>query len=508
MPSAILPSARRTRDRLIRPLAGAIVVSVLGGVSPASGLNIMPLGDSLVEGLCASGTSADCTDPYLVPANNAARSNYTTHPGFCTTFAEQMVEGYNAGNAGGFRGSLLAKLAAAGVPVTYKGHANSGTYGSNNAHEGHGGWGAQHIDFCVTGYMNAQHPDTVLLQVGTNNLIGTESTASIANTINSIRQKILQHSASTRVLIAAVPSKYSSSGVRDTTFESRRDDVAQRVATASGFDFPCTGRNLPDMGVLTASEMNLGTGAGFHPNASGYNRMASIWASSLTTPECKFDTRTFVTLGGILVESITGYGRYWLIGVNNSYKESGYLNRPSQARYQSICAGKPVCTLDTRMFSDSPSGPQENITAYDKYYNYSSTGSLASSGTLRSVTRYNSHICSLASSGCVFDTRALRANGAVEAITAYGRYFDYQWSNGAFIASGTLASVPRYQQICNYKPASQTYCTFETRTYVQIPGFPYMESITAYGRFWNFDGNTGVLLDSGLLANVGKYKSP
>jgi hypothetical protein len=35
-----------------------------------------------------------------------------------------------------------------------------------------------------------------------------------------------------------------------------------------------------------------------------------------------------------------------------------------------------------------------------------------------------------------------------------------------------------------------------------------MESITAYGRFWNFDGNTGVLLDSGLLANVGKYKSP
>lgn len=508
MLSTTSTGARGTRDRLIRSLAGTAVVSILGVASPASGLNILPLGDSLVEGLCATGSSADCTDPYLVPANNLARSTYATYPGFCTSFAEQMVENYNAGNAGGFRGPLLTKLTAAGIPVSYKGHANSGTYGSNNAHEGHGGWAAQHIDFCVTGYMNAQHPDTVLLHVGTNNLIGTEAPASIANTINSIRQKVVQHSPNTRVLIATVPGKYGPSGALDTTFENRRNEVARLVANASGYDFPCTGRNLPDMGVLTSSEMNHTGGAGFHPNTAGYNRMASIWASSLTTPECKFDTRTFVTLGGILVESITGYGRYWLIGVNSSYRESGTLNRPSLARYQFICTGKPVCTLDTRMFSNSPSGPQEHITAYDWYYNYSSAGSEMSKGTLRSVNRYNQHICSLVPSGCVFDTRALRASGAVETITAYGRYFDFQWSNGAFIASGILASVPRYQQICSFKPASQTYCTFDSRTYVQIPNFPYMESITAYGRFWNFDGNTGALLDSGLLANVSKYKHP
>lgn len=506
MRSTMASEAPATRNRLARSLAGIAASSLLAGAGPAVALNLMSLGDSLAEGLCAIGTSADCTDPYLVPANNSARSNYMTHPGFCTTFAEQMVETYNTGNAGGFRGTLLAKLTAAGIPVTYKGHANSGTYGSNNAHEGHGGWGARHIDFCVTGYLNTQHPDTVLLQVGTNDLIGTAPTADIANTIDSIRRKIVQHSPNARVLIASVPDKYSPSGVRDTQFESRRDDVAQRVADASGLDFPCTGGSLPDMGVLTASEMNLGTGAGFHPNTSGYNRMASIWASSLTTPECKFDTRTFVMLGGVLVESITGYGRFWLMGANSSYRESGYLNRPSWARYQTICAGKPVCTLDTRMFSDSPGGPQENITAFDKYYNYSMTGAHVSSGTLRSVSRYNQHICSLVASGCVFDTRALRANGAIETITAYGRYFDFRWSNGAFIASGALASVPRYRQICNHKPANQAHCTFDTRTYVQIPNFPYMESITAYGRFWNFDGNTGALLDSGLLADVGKYK--
>lgn len=508
MPSTIAFEVPAARNRLVRLFACMAASSLLAGTGAALALDVMPLGDSLAEGLCAVGTAADCTDPYLVPANDAARSHYMTHPGFCTTFAEQMVESYNTGNAGGFRGSLLAKLGAAGIPVIYKGHANSGTYGSNNAHEGHGGWAARHIDFCVTGYLNAQHPDAVLLQVGTNDLIGTASPASIADTIDSIRQKIVQHASRARVLIASVPDKYSASGVRDTRFESRRDDVAQRVADASGFDFPCTGGNLPDMGVLAASDMNLGAGAGFHPNSAGYNRMASIWASALTTPECKFDTRTFVMLGGMLVESITGYGRFWLMAANGSYRESGYLNRPSRARYQTICAGAPVCTLDTRMFSDSPSGPQENITAFGKYYNYSMAGAHVSSGTLRSVARYNHHICSLVASGCTFDTRALRANGTVETITAYGRYFDFRWSNGAFIASGTLASVPRYRQICSHKPANQVHCTFDTRTYVQIPDFPYMESITAYGRFWNFDGNTGALLDSGLLADVAKYKKP
>ena len=476
----------------------------------ACALDLLPLGDSLVEGLCAHGVSvgahADCTDPYLIPANNTARHAYATYPGFCSAFAERMVEGHNAGNAGGFRGPLLARLAAAGIPAHYQGHVNSGLPLGNNAHEGHGGWGAEHLDLCAESYLEGHSPDVVLLHVGTNDLIGTAEPASIAMRVDSIRRKIVRASPDTRVLIATVPGRFAPSGARDAAFEARRDAVAARVAEASGYDFPCTGGNLPDMGVLTASEMNLVGGAGFHPNPAGYERMARIWFSALTTPECRFDTRTFVDIGGTLVESITGYGRYWLYGANTPYAESGRLNRPALPRYQAICAGKPVCTFDTRMFSNSPGGPLEHITAYDRYYVYSSSSAHVASGSLRSVNRYNQYICSRDASGCVFDTRALRAQGAIETITAYGRYFDFRWSNGQYLASGTLAGVPRYQQICRHKPASDSHCSFDTRTYVQIPDYPYMESITAYGRFWNFDGHTGALLDSGFLADVGKYK--
>jgi len=517
-PRAAEARARRTA-RLGHCVAAlcAFVAMSLAGAGPVHAMNLMALGDSLAEGLCANGgttgATADCVNPYGTnPAYAAELGNYTAYPDFCTTFAQSMVENFNPGNdKGGFRGPLLGKLRSAGTTVTMKGHVKSGSTLAlaDRAHEGHGAWETRHINYCVGGYMTAQNPDTVLLEIGTNDLLGTTAVTTIADNIMATKTTI---GSARRLLIASVPAHYVASGanyVRDTAFETRRKALAQQVADRSNFNYPCTARNLPDMSVLKASEMNNGSGAGLHPNNAGYERMAEIWKSSLLTPECQFDTRTFVTIGGILMESITAYGRYWLNGVSATYHESGTLNTPDIARYQSICDTHPVCTFDTRLFIDGPSGPQESITAFNWIYNYTSAGALQSSSALRSVTRYNTYICTYAAPNtCVFDTRAIRS-GSVETITAYGRYFDFNQSTGAYIGSGLLTGVSRYVPICNLKPASQTYCTFDTRTYVQLPGIAqYIESITAYGRYWNFDAATGALLDSGTLASVASYKHP
>ncbi|MEO7431822.1 MAG: hypothetical protein ABIR62_07320 [Dokdonella sp.] len=57
------------------------------------------------------------------------------------------------------------------------------------------------------------------------------------------------------------------------------------------------------------------------------------------------------------------------------------------------------------------------------------------------------------------------------------------------------------------EPSAETYCTFDTRAFVKLrPDARVIESITAYGHFWNFDAITGGLIDSGLLASVANYK--
>ncbi|MEO7431821.1 MAG: GDSL-type esterase/lipase family protein [Dokdonella sp.] len=428
------------------------------GLSSASPLSVMPLGDSLTEGLCSDGTNSNapastCYEPYYEPANADIYNHYDTRAAFCGEFARQMVENYNHGATGGFRGPLLSRLVAAGISTTFVGHVQSGTaLGSpplalaNADHEGHGNWLVEQLAYCAggypahsgmpsyIGYVAAQHPDVVLLQIGSNNVLNGAAANSVADGILALQATIERVVPRPRLLIALFPLRFdfSVSPARPfPAFETVRNEVARRVAMGSGKDYPCTARDIPDMGVLEAADFTAAEASGgLHPNSTGYAKMADIWAAALTTPECRFDTRSFVTLGGVLIESISAYGRYWNFDTRTgSLFESGALNTPAIPRYKSICAGHPLCTFDTRTFIGTGDGAVESITAFNDYHDFSVDGQPIRSGTLRSVPRYNQHVCSLSANPatCVFDTRAIQErNGrAIETITAYGRYFDF-----------------------------------------------------------------------------------
>lgn len=474
------------------------------GVGDALALQILPLGDSITEGLCSVQDNNHCLNPYTIPANAANLANYTSSSiDFCGSFAKQMVENYNAQASGGYRGPLLTKLRGAGFTANYKGHVASGTGLAlvDRNHEGHGGWGTQHIAYCANGYLAAQSPDTVLLDIGANNLVGGEAPATVAANIIAIKNQIEARTPKPRVLTALL-----SSGSVVADYANRTKQVNTLVAAQSGRDYPCTARDLPDMSVLSATELT----DGLHPNAAGYAKMADIWFNAIATPECKFDSRTYVSIGGVLVESITAYGRYWNFRVdNNAWVGNGPLNTTDLARYRLICGTKPVCTFDTRTFLPSTSGTLESITAFDSYWTFSdSSATPVATGTLRSVPRYNP-ICGLSlTASCKFDTRTIidRSGTKIEAITAYGSYFEFNYATGALLTSGALTSVSKYSPICTIR-GSDPVCTFDTRTYVQLPNVQeYVESITAYGRYWNFNAATGTLLSSGQLKDVhGRY---
>lgn len=108
---------------------------------------------------------------------------------------------------------------------------------------------------------------------------------------------------------------------------------------------------------------------------------------------------------------------------------------------------------------------------------------------------------------CTFETRAevnYPGVGYLESITAYGRYWNFDANGQPFgPQGGKLSDVPRYAAgPCQGKDL----CEFDTRSLVVFPEWGgLVESVNAYGQYWMWDAN-GKLLASGPLQSVARYQ--
>jgi arylsulfatase A-like enzyme len=224
---------------------------------------------------------------------------------------------------------------------------------------------------------------------------------------------------------------------------------------------------------------------------------------------CRFDTRTMPTalVNGVNtpIESITAYGKYWNFDTNTGQQPAGWSGNgndlTSVARYANgPCLGKPAgsCTFDTRTFNtalvNGVNTQIESITAYGKYWNFDTNtgqqpaGWSGNGNDLTSVARYANGSCLGKPAGsCKFDTRTYfntvvnGVNARVEAITAYGKYWNFDTSTGqqpaGWSGNGSyLTTVPRYANGPCFGKAADA-CVFDTRTFT-IVGGQYLESIT------------------------------
>lgn len=94
----------------------------------------------------------------------------------------------------------------------------------------------------------------------------------------------------------------------------------------------------------------------------------------------------------------------------------------------------------------------------------------------------------------------------MESITAYGQYWNFVGEDAWSVAPhGVLSDVPRYAPICALAPAG-TPCTFDSRTFVMLNG-ELVESITAYGMYWNLaDDAPWPVAPNGRLERVTRYQ--
>ncbi|MET7392899.1 RICIN domain-containing protein [Dactylosporangium sp. NPDC005572] len=247
----------RTRKRWIVTAAlAAVALATWSGVAAAEsngGVRVMPLGDSITEGT-------------------------------------QVPGGYRIGlwqrtTAGGYRVDLVGSQ--------FNGPAALG----DHDHEGHPGWRIDQIDANVTGWLRTTTPRTVLLHIGTNDILQNFNVAGAPGRLSALIDHITAAVPSADVFVASIiPLSNSGQEAAARTFNATIPGIVQSKVNAG------KRVHFVDMhAALTTADLI----DGIHPTATGYDKMATAWYAALrSVPGSIGDPAT--PTGSALVSAASG----------------------------------------------------------------------------------------------------------------------------------------------------------------------------------------------------------
>ncbi|HYQ64852.1 ricin-type beta-trefoil lectin domain protein [Actinophytocola sp.] len=225
---------RRSRTWLgmlvLAALAGAALVT--GGSAAAEsngGVRVMPLGDSITEGT-------------QVP--------------------------------GGYRIGLWQRFSSGGNRVDLVGSQFNGPASlGDHDHEGHPGWRIDQIDANIAGWLRTYTPHTVLLHIGTNDVLQNFNLSGAPARLSTLVDHITATVPDAEVFVATIiPLANAGQESNARAFNATIPGMVQSKVNA--------GRHvhLVDMhGALTAADLI----DGIHPTATGYDKMAAAWYAAL-----------------------------------------------------------------------------------------------------------------------------------------------------------------------------------------------------------------------------------
>jgi lysophospholipase L1-like esterase len=233
-------------------MAIAIGITVPAGSAAAEsngGVRVMPLGDSITEGT-------------QVP--------------------------------GGYRIGLWQRMAAAGYRVDLVGSQFNGPAAlGDHDHEGHPGWRIDQIDANITGWLGSSSPRTVLLHIGTNDVLQNYNLGGAPGRLSTLIDHITAAAPSADVFVATIiPLSSASQESAGRTFNAAVPGIVQAKANAG------KRVHLVDMhAALTTADLI----DGIHPTATGYDKMAATWYAALrAVPGTIGDPGTGGTAGALV----------------------------------------------------------------------------------------------------------------------------------------------------------------------------------------------------------------
>ena len=215
-------------------LAVALTAGAVAGIGTAQaesngGVKVMPLGDSITEGT-------------QVP--------------------------------GGYRIGLWQRMASGGYRVDLVGSQFNGPSSlADHDHEGHPGWRIDQIDANINPWLLRYQPHTVLLHIGTNDILQNWSVSSAPTRLSTLIDHITSTVPTAEVFVAQL-TPLSNTGQESAvrTFNAAIPGIVQSKVNS--------GRHvhLVDMhSALSTADLT----DGIHPTANGYDKMAGVWYTAL-----------------------------------------------------------------------------------------------------------------------------------------------------------------------------------------------------------------------------------
>jgi lysophospholipase L1-like esterase len=288
-------------------------------LDPASPLRVMPLGDSITDGM---------------------------------------------GVAGGYRTDLWQYFRADGQAVQFVGSEYGGpaTLGDRD-HEGHPGWETGQLDRHVTKWLRTYDPDVVLLHIGTNDVVHGKVAGAPAR-LRTLLGHIAAAAPRARVYVAEIiPLRRS---VLDARVRRYNRALARIVATDAA-----AGMRVRLVDMHSAVEPADLLADGIHPDGGGFSKMAARWYAALrsapmTRVEAENPASATVNDGERLeISSASGGGKVGYLDNPGSFVQFG-VTAPATGPYRLYvrAADGTTTTCGQRVTVDGrPSG----LVTYPRY---------------------------------------------------------------------------------------------------------------------------------------------
>ncbi|MCU7723810.1 cellulose binding domain-containing protein [Actinoplanes sp. KI2] len=186
---------------------------------------------------------------------------------------------------GGYRIDLWQKVVAGRYTVDFVGSLSNGPASlGDHDHEGHSGWTIAQIDANVVTWLRTYTPHTILLHIGTNDMYGSDPAGAPARLSTLIDHITAQAPDSELFVATIIPLSCCDATVR--SFNAQIPGIVTSKANAG------KRVHLVNMyNALTTADL----ADGVHPNAGGYSKMATVWYNALLSVPGSLGTGTTPT---------------------------------------------------------------------------------------------------------------------------------------------------------------------------------------------------------------------
>ncbi len=206
---------------------------------------------------------------WLLPAGGAA-----AEPLRVMAFGDSITKGIGSSHGAGYRQAFLARMHDAGVEVDMLGRFRDGPEDMDRDHQGHPGRGVAKLDQVSFEELRKEHPDVVILLIGTNDAKESKFVPEAFRIRYSVLLDRTLAESRTRMVAATIPPHRfgKGAGVRQAMNRIIREEVEKRAAEGKSIRLVDVYALLDDRADFVDS---------LHMNDAGYDKVGNAFADAV-----------------------------------------------------------------------------------------------------------------------------------------------------------------------------------------------------------------------------------